>query len=63
LAFVTIGFWPVIIVMSPMAASRAFAFDRASPRPMLTTILLSFGTSIGLPYENCFWRAGTTSAW
>jgi nitrate reductase NapE component len=37
-AFVTIGFWPVIVVRSPSAASSAFALVSASPRPMLTTI-------------------------
>jgi hypothetical protein len=62
LALVTIGFWPVMMVRSPRAASSALAFERASPRPMLTTILLSFGTWFGLPYSNCFWSAGTTSA-
>ena len=38
LALVTIGFWPVMVVRSPSAASSAFAFDSASPSPMLTTI-------------------------
>jgi len=61
-ARVTIGFWPVIIVMSPTAASIALAFWRASPSPTLTTIFETLGTSIGLPYSNCLRRAGTTSA-
>jgi hypothetical protein len=61
LAFVTMGFWPVIVVRSPTAASSALALVRASPRPMFTTILLTFGTCIGLRYSNCFWSAGTTS--
>ena len=48
LARVTIGFWPVIVARSPTAASTALAFVSASPRPMLTTILDSRGTCIGL---------------
>jgi hypothetical protein len=43
LARVTIGFWPVIVVRSPTAASSAFALAIASPRPMLTTIFWSRG--------------------
>ena len=39
-AFITIGFWPVIIVRSPDAASIALAFVSASPMPMLTTIFV-----------------------
>jgi hypothetical protein len=39
----------------------AFAFDSASPRPMLTTIFSSFGTWFGLAYSNCLTSAGTTS--
>ena len=35
-ARVTIGFWPVIVVRSPTAASSALAFCSASPRPMLS---------------------------
>ena len=48
LAFVTIGFWPVIRVRSPTAASRALAFWIASPRPMLTTTFWRRGVCIGL---------------
>jgi len=62
LALVTMGFWPVIVVTSPSAASSALALVRASPRPMLTTILDRRGTCIGFLYSNCFWSAGTTSA-
>ena len=47
LALVTIGFWPVMICRSPLAASTAFALVRASPRPMLTTILSRRGTWFG----------------
>ena len=54
LALVTIGFWPVMVVRSPSAASSALALVRASPRPMLTTIFESRGTWFGLPYSNCF---------
>ena len=60
-AFITIGFWPVIIVRSPDAASIALALVSASPRPMLTTILSSLGTMFGFAYSNCFMSAGTTS--
>ena len=60
-AFITIGFWPVIIVRSPDAASIALAFVSASPRPMLTTIFSSRGTWFGLAYSNCLTSAGTTS--
>ena len=48
LAFVTIGFWPVMRVRSPTAASSALAFVSASPSPMFTTIFSSRGTCIGL---------------
>jgi hypothetical protein len=61
LARVTIGFWPVIMTMSPDAASIAFAFDSASPSPTLTTIFSTLGTWFGLPYSNCLTSAGTTS--
>jgi hypothetical protein len=63
LAFVTTGFWPVMVVRSPTAASIALAFVRASPRPTFTTIFARRGTWFGLTYENCFTRAGTTSVW
>jgi hypothetical protein len=43
LARVTIGFWPVIVVRSPTAASSALALAIASPSPMLTTTLSSRG--------------------
>ena len=66
-ARVTTGFWPVMRVMSPTAASIALAFVRASPRPMLTTILVRRGTCIALPYSNSFGararpRRGTAGA-
>ncbi len=48
LARVTIGFWPVIVVRSPTAASSALALAIASPRPMLTTIFSTCGICIGL---------------
>ena len=47
-ARVTIGFWPVMVAMSPTAASSALAFCSASPRPMLRTILDTRGTRMGL---------------
>ena len=47
LARVTIGFWPVIVVRSPTAASSALAFAIASPRPMLTMTFSRRGISIG----------------
>jgi len=43
-ARVTTGAWPVIHRRSLTAASSARPFWTASPRPMLTTILSSFGT-------------------
>jgi len=45
---VTSGFWPLILAMSATAFSRIFLFAAASPTPMLSVILESFGTSIGL---------------
>jgi hypothetical protein len=48
LARVTIGFWPVIVVRSPTAASSALALAIASPRPMLTTTLSTRGICMGL---------------
>jgi len=62
LARVTIGRWPVIRIMSPSAASIALALVRASPRPMLITILARRGTWFGLPYSNCLRSAGTASS-
>ena len=47
-ARITIGAWPVMVLMSATAASMARAFWIASPRPMLTTIFSSRGTSIAL---------------
>ena len=43
-AFVTTGFWPVIVATSAVAVSTARAFSFASPRPMLTVILWTRGT-------------------
>src|SRR5215212_159182 len=47
--------------MSPEAASIALALLSASPRPTLTTILLTRGTWFGLAYSKCLRIAGTTS--
>jgi hypothetical protein len=44
-ALVTTGFWPLIAAISETAESRIFAFWIASPRPMLSTIFSSRGTS------------------
>jgi hypothetical protein len=61
LALVTMGFWPVIVVRSPSAASSALAFVSASPSPMFTTIFATRGTWFGLVYSNCLVSAGTIS--
>ena len=45
---VTTGFWPVILVRSPTAASMTFLSATASPTPMLTVILVMRGTCIGV---------------
>ena len=42
------GFWPVMRPSSSMAASSSLMFCVASPTPMLTTTLVSFGTAITL---------------
>ncbi len=42
------GFWPVIFVRSPTAASMTFLSATASPTPMLSVILVIRGTSMGL---------------
>ena len=57
----TIGFWPVIVVRSPRAASRALLFVSASPSPMFTTTFETRGTWFGLEYSNCVVSAGTIS--
>ena len=46
-AFVTIGFWPAIIVRSRTADWIFFVSAVVSPTPMLMTILSSLGTCIG----------------
>ena len=38
LAFLLIGFWPVMACKSPVAASSALLLEIDSPIPMLTTI-------------------------
>jgi hypothetical protein len=58
---VTTGFCPQIWTRFSTAASMAFGFDTASPRPMLMVIFWSFGTCIGLPSLKSFISAGTTS--
>jgi hypothetical protein len=45
-ALVWIGFWPVMVVMSETAASKALELPIASPRPMLTTTFWIRGISI-----------------
>ena len=42
------GFWPVIFVRSPTAASMTLRSATASPTPMLTVILVIRGTCMGL---------------
>ena len=44
LALVTKAFCPVIVASSPKEASRAFEFEAASPRPLLTLTLTTLGT-------------------
>ena len=41
------GFWPVILVRSAAAASTTLRSATASPTPMLTVILVIFGTCMG----------------
>jgi len=62
-ALVMTGFWPVMVRMSATADSSALGLSRASPTPMLTTILLTRGTCITLANWNSFINAGTTSSW
>jgi hypothetical protein len=62
LARVTIGFWPVMSCRSPTAASTAFAFWRASPSPMLTTIFSTRGTWLGSVLEVLGQRRTTSVA-
>ena len=45
---VTTGFWPEILVMSATAFSSIFLLVAASPTPMFSVTLTSFGTCIGL---------------
>ena len=48
------GFWPVIFVRSPIAASRTLRSATASPTPMLTVIFVIFGTCIVVtPRSRC----------
>ena len=54
------GFWPVILVMSPTAASITLRSATASPTPMLTVILVIFGTSMGLASCKSALSLGTT---
>ena len=60
-ARVTRGFCPVMAAMSFTAASTIFISFTASPRPMLTVILSSFGTCMTFLYLNSFIIAGTVS--
>jgi hypothetical protein len=39
----TFGFWPAIVASCSIALSRTFESCLASPRPMFTTTLSSFG--------------------
>ena len=48
LARVTTGFCPVMRAISSAPVSEIFAFEVASPSPMLTTTLVTFGIAITL---------------
>ena len=56
----TSGFWPVILVMSPTAASITLRSATASPTPMLTVILVIFGTCMGFASCKSALSFGTT---
>src|SRR5882724_7171004 len=58
-ARVTSGFWPVIFARSPTALSMIFLSATASPTPMLTVILVIFGTSMTFFSSRLFWSPGT----
>ena len=61
LARLTMGFCPVIVAISPVAASSEFELSIASPSPMLTMILSRIGNCIGLVYPNSRVSTGVTS--
>ena len=46
LALRTAAFWPVILPSSSAPVSTTLAFEVASPRPMLTTTLVTLGTAL-----------------
>ena len=48
-ARVIVGFWPVMMRRSSMAASSCLASWTAAPTPMFTTIFSRRGTSLTLP--------------
>src|SRR5216117_1798122 len=52
------GFWPVIAWRSATAKSITFALSRASPTPMLITILSRCGAANGFGYPRSFTRLG-----
>ena len=60
---VTTGFWPVIAVRSPMAASIFLMSLTVSPTPMFTTIFSRRGTCMSLVYPNSFLRLGRILPW
>src|SRR5919199_2547268 len=61
-ALLSCAFWPVILVRSSIAPSRALLFCAASPTPMLTTIFSSRGTRMGFSMPNLSLRAGAISS-
>ncbi len=60
LALQICGFWPVILVRSPTAASMTLRSATASPTPMFTVIFVIRGTSIGLDSFRSARSCGTT---
>src|SRR5215210_5010682 len=56
------GFWPVIRAKSSVAPSSLRLSCAASPTPMFTTILFSFGMRIGFCISNLSLRAGAISS-
>jgi hypothetical protein len=57
--FVTTGFWPASAVMSATACSMTLRSEVASPTPMLSVILVIFGTAIALQ-PSFFCSSGAT---
>jgi hypothetical protein len=59
LLFVTTGFWPAILVMSPTAESITFLSETASLTPMFSVIFCRRGTCITEVKPNLAINSGT----